>query len=84
MWGRVCQRLGLLQMCGWRESLLSFLGWTEEGGSVGWWPPALLDSPLGWRGQVGWGLTAACVSAGGAISLLALNGLFILIHQHNL
>jgi hypothetical protein len=25
-----------------------------------------------------------CVSAGGAISLLALNGLFILIHKHNL
>jgi len=24
------------------------------------------------------------VSAGGAISLLALNGLFVLIHQHNL
>lgn len=36
---------------------------------------------------VGGRLAAApwlCLSAGGAISLLALNGLFILIHEHNL
>lgn len=30
------------------------------------------------------GSTAARLSAGGAVSLLALNGLFILIHKHNL
>lgn len=29
-------------------------------------------------------LIDACFLTGGAISLLALNGLFILIHQHNL
>lgn len=34
--------------------------------------------------QVGWASTAVCLSAGGAVSLLALNGLFILIHKHNL
>ena len=33
---------------------------------------------------VGLGSTAARLSAGGAVSLLALNGLFILIHKHNL
>lgn len=38
-----------------------------------------------WGGGVGWaGASPPCMFAGGAISLLALNGLFILIHQHNL
>lgn len=35
-------------------------------------------------GQVRLGSMAVCLLAGGAISLLALNGLFILIHKHNL
>lgn len=73
-------RSGLRQL----RTLPSLLGWTGEAGSVGWWPPALMDSCPSWRGAAGWGFTAARVSTGGAISLLALNGLFILIHQHNL
>lgn len=50
------------------------------------WPPAalpILPLPAQAQGEQG---VASClrVSAGGAISLLALNGLFILIHKHNL
>lgn len=55
------------------------LSWSAVGGQ---WVAAAEASRLA---GVGAGPeTQGCLSVGGAISLLALNGLFILIHQHNL
>lgn len=56
-----------------------------QGGGGGGGGGLCSPGPGSWRGcAVGLGSTAARLSAGGAVSLLALNGLFVLIHKHNL